>query len=277
MKIKKNEPLILLGMHRSGTSLFASWLDKCGINMGDKMLGAGIGNLKGHYEDLEIYEFHEKVLKKNKSNYLIQKPNPLKFDKNDYDNAKLIYQSHMKASSWGWKDPRTCLAINFWHSIIPNYKIIFIFRDFNQVVDSLFRRNINNYKQRKNILLKTYKVNFEHGILKNRMANNYLRTWIEYNRSVINHLNVIDKRNVIVINEKNIHHLDNDIFKILEEKWNYKGLNFNEYSKIFDSSIFKTESRSFSYNKNREKLALKYYNELKLLEKESLEYYKIKN
>jgi hypothetical protein len=46
MKINNNVPLIILGMHRSGTSLFASWLDKCGINMGDKMLGAGVGNPK---------------------------------------------------------------------------------------------------------------------------------------------------------------------------------------------------------------------------------------
>jgi hypothetical protein len=277
MKINNNVPLIILGMHRSGTSLFASWLDKCGINMGDKMLGAGVGNPKGHFEDIEFYEFNVNVLKKNKLNYIIQKQKILKFDKEDHKMAKSIYQSHSNVSSWGWKDPRTCLTINFWHSIIPDYKVIYIFRDYNQVVDSLFRRNVNNFKKRKNLLLKAYKVNVEHGILKNRMANKYLMSWVEYNRKVINHLKVINNSNVIVINEKNIHKLDSDIFKILSKKWNYKELNFSKYSELFDPSLFKTKSRNYLYNNKIEKLASKYYKDLELLEVKSFKLHKIKN
>ena len=35
------------------------------VYMGDKMLGAGVGNPKGHFEDIEFYEFNVNVLKKN--------------------------------------------------------------------------------------------------------------------------------------------------------------------------------------------------------------------
>jgi len=38
-----NRVLVIIGMHRSMTSLLTQWLDKCGLQVGDDLHGAGIG------------------------------------------------------------------------------------------------------------------------------------------------------------------------------------------------------------------------------------------
>jgi hypothetical protein len=49
-------------MHRSGTSLISQWLSHCGLHLGERLLGPGIGNAEGHFEDLDFLEFHEQIL-----------------------------------------------------------------------------------------------------------------------------------------------------------------------------------------------------------------------
>ena len=55
--------IAVTGMHRSGTSLVASLLQSAGINIGQRLMNAGEGNVKGHFEDLDLVEFHESILK----------------------------------------------------------------------------------------------------------------------------------------------------------------------------------------------------------------------
>lgn len=52
-------------MHRSGTSFIANWLHEYGLNLGDRLLGSGIGNINGHYEDLDFFELHKEILVSN--------------------------------------------------------------------------------------------------------------------------------------------------------------------------------------------------------------------
>ena len=61
----QNKTLIIAGMHRSGTSLITHWLNECGLQLGDDFLGAGLGNVDGHYEDLEFLKLHEEILEAN--------------------------------------------------------------------------------------------------------------------------------------------------------------------------------------------------------------------
>ncbi len=54
--------IIVAGMHRSGTSLTASILQSSGVNIGERLVGKEIGNEKGHFEDLDMVDFHKEVL-----------------------------------------------------------------------------------------------------------------------------------------------------------------------------------------------------------------------
>jgi hypothetical protein len=41
---------------------------------------------------------------------------------------------------WGWKDPRLCLTLPFWRTIVPDLHVVACVRDVSAVVRSLHRR-----------------------------------------------------------------------------------------------------------------------------------------
>src|SRR5262245_49475138 len=61
-------PIVLVvGMHRSGTSLCSHLLSTLGIDMADQIPGPGNAsttpdNPRGHWERWEIVEFHDRIL-----------------------------------------------------------------------------------------------------------------------------------------------------------------------------------------------------------------------
>src|SRR3972149_1538089 len=54
--------VIVLGMHRSGTSLIASILHLSGISMGKEFLRPDNGNPGGYFEDLEFLNLNKTIL-----------------------------------------------------------------------------------------------------------------------------------------------------------------------------------------------------------------------
>lgn len=135
-------PLVITGMHRSGTSLLASLFAGAGVNVGSRLMGASRGNDRGHWEDLDFYEFHARVLEANgvgpegfvcADELLVP---PAMRD----DAARVIAGKAAAQTPWGWKDPRTTLFLDFWQSLLPDAAYVFVFRSPWEVADSLFRR-----------------------------------------------------------------------------------------------------------------------------------------
>ena len=128
------------GMHRSGTSLFTSYLKLCGVSMGRNLLGPGKGNIRGHFEDKDFLELHKRILVHNKSNIYVPKRH-LEVPDNIVQQMKdLIGLRNEFNEVWGWKDPRTTLFLKDWDKICPGIKFIFIYRDPFEVIASLYRR-----------------------------------------------------------------------------------------------------------------------------------------
>ena len=44
-------PIVVAGMHRSGTSLVAGYLQSLGVDMGARLLAADHANPRGYFED----------------------------------------------------------------------------------------------------------------------------------------------------------------------------------------------------------------------------------
>ena len=59
-----NKVLIVAGMHRSGTSVIAQWLQRCGLCLGENLLGPAIGNNEGHFEDTDFVFLHDILIVK---------------------------------------------------------------------------------------------------------------------------------------------------------------------------------------------------------------------
>src|SRR6516162_3589755 len=112
--------LCITGMGRSGTSVVSSMLQKGGLDIGQRLLGAGTGNIKGHFEDLDFYEFHIGVLESqgiHPSGFTVQ-PEILVREQHLLRARELVRDRRRGARPWGWKDPRSTLFLDLWQELV---------------------------------------------------------------------------------------------------------------------------------------------------------------
>jgi len=148
--------VIVVGMHRSGTSALAGLLHSNGVTMGedrDFYPPPMRENPKGFFENKRFRQLNDKILgegghrvkafkpiipawdiEKIREKHLDQMANLIRY----YDN---IYQL------WGWKDPRTCLTLRFWIEAIAKagidsrqVKIILTLRKYDSIAQSMRNR-----------------------------------------------------------------------------------------------------------------------------------------
>ncbi len=128
---------VILGMHKSGTTLVSQILHKSGINMGtfDELVDYDSGN---QYERKETQEINEKILKCG-DEFSLNVVKPMETDKcSNLNELKaeadhLIKNLNKKYKDWGFKDPRTCLTYSFWKALLPEHKVIFVYRSPEEV------------------------------------------------------------------------------------------------------------------------------------------------
>lgn len=189
--------LIILGMHRSGTSVITQWLHRCGLPVGNDLLGPGTGNIEGHFEDLDFVRLHEELL-------LSQKLPNTGFTENAVKNIEprqmfritsLINIKSRQQPQWGWKDPRTCLFLNIYRDILPEAHYLVIFRDYQPVVSSLISREHAGLQKKlllKNpvnrMLSKKFKRKYNEDWLYKTCTARYLKVWIAYNEEILAHM-----------------------------------------------------------------------------------------
>ncbi len=129
-------------MHRSGTSLVASVLQKAGLDIGHDISGPGLGNPHGHFEDQDFFQLHEDMLAAAGESCFsagddFAPPMAVDFAR----RARALAAAREALPLWGWKDPRTCLFLGFWAPILPQARYLFLYRHPVDVVLSLWRRN----------------------------------------------------------------------------------------------------------------------------------------
>jgi len=135
-------PLVVAGMHRSGTSLAASILVDAGVSMGDELVPATAGNPRGHFEDVAFFRLQQRMLMANglmQEGYACPERIPVPAALRREAEA-LVDRRRAAARPWGWKDPRTTLFLDFWDDLLPDARYLLVFRPPWEVVDSLFRR-----------------------------------------------------------------------------------------------------------------------------------------
>jgi hypothetical protein len=145
MTNENSNVLCITGMHRSATSLAASWLQSCGLAVDDgRSLGPRVGNSKGHFEDKDFLELHHKAIASlvpHSGGWMIKKYRPIRPDPTfDAAARELIARRSSKFTFWGWKDPRTSLFLDQWKRLIPDLKVVLLWRPCAEVVESLLER-----------------------------------------------------------------------------------------------------------------------------------------
>jgi hypothetical protein len=136
--------LIIAGFHRSGTSATALYLRGCGLAMGNDLVGASASNPLGHGEDLEIRRFHDRLLQDNGQSWIAADPFVPYVAPARWNEIRNIVQTRVaRTKVWGFKDPRVCLFLPLWRHVLPDAKILIIFRNPRDCAFSLARRHAN--------------------------------------------------------------------------------------------------------------------------------------
>jgi hypothetical protein len=132
-------------MHRSGTSLVASWLQRCelAIDHGG-LVGPAIGNPLGHFEDVDFIRLHASSIKSlvpGSYGWKVFANRFLPFTEEERQRANEIVKARTEMDSlWGWKDPRSVVFLRQWREIIPDLKVLLVWRPCHEVVKSLVSR-----------------------------------------------------------------------------------------------------------------------------------------
>lgn len=157
--------LLILGMHRSGTSCLAGTIEKAGLYMGD-VHKKNPFNKKGNRENQHIMLLNEDLLAFNNISW----DNPFLAKKLNWtlDHEKrrdlILHDLHHQAAVvsqgyWGFKDPRNLITLSFWEEGLACMNNIVVkkvatFRNPLAVYESL--KNRNNFSEEKAIDLWLY-------------------------------------------------------------------------------------------------------------------------
>jgi hypothetical protein len=140
--------IVVLGMHRSSTSLIARTLNK-EVHMGDKLLKNQPDNPKGHYENIEALKINKQILQDAGGDWydpperdkIIEVGLKYTDDIKELVSQEIKFAKSKNMQSWGFKDPRTVLTIDVWHEHLPNPQFIVCYRNALDVARSLQKRN----------------------------------------------------------------------------------------------------------------------------------------
>lgn len=143
--------VVVLGMHRSGTSAITRSLQTAGIQLGDQLMAPAANNEKGFYEDLDIVALNEEMLRVTGRKWDSLEP----LQEVDADllcrkgyllrAVSLLRDKLGDEQAFGFKDPRTARLLPFWQRVFASVdfsvRYVMAYRNPLSVVRSLERRD----------------------------------------------------------------------------------------------------------------------------------------
>ena len=165
---------VVMGMHRSGTSMLTRMLNICGMYLGEEkdMMKSGGDNPEGFWENLIPVSINDRILSRFGGSWktVPHIPNGWIFGR-DFSfiikDIRNFIDSLGGNEWWGFKDPRMSLTFSLWNFIYPFHKIICL-RNPYDVAKSLNKRD---------------KFSLEKGI----------DLWFEYNKNIVSNTNKFER------------------------------------------------------------------------------------
>ncbi|HPF69112.1 MAG TPA: sulfotransferase [Candidatus Krumholzibacteria bacterium] len=159
---------VVLGMHKSGTTLVSQILHRSGIDMGDfdESVSYDGGN---KYERDEPVELDMAIMGAPDTEVLfVETPDqPVMTAEQRARMRAIIADCSARHADWGFKDPRACLLYDLWAEELPPHRIIAVHRDPDEVWPHFKWRGLRRH----------------HTNLHRAYA--YLRRWHEHNAALL--------------------------------------------------------------------------------------------
>lgn len=131
--------VLILGMHRSGTSCLAGSLQEAGLYLGEVNTAAP-HNAKGNRESRAIMDLQDDVLRTNGGAWDAP-PERAIWSAGHRAWRDAIIATYPTHGTWGFKDPRTLLTLEGWLEALPPVRFVGTFRHPLAVAASLQARN----------------------------------------------------------------------------------------------------------------------------------------
>ncbi len=192
----KRHAIVVLGMHRSGTSAMTRILSLCGAALPKNTMPATSANARGYFESQRIYELHEELLAS--AGYA-------------WDDASLFSEGwfhSVAASSWSKrmakvvreefgespffvvKDPRVCRLVPFWKEVLKEagaeVGFVLLVRNPLEVAASL-KKSQGTHETKSQILW------LQHFLLAERDTRGCKRSFVAYDEVLNDWRSVVDK------------------------------------------------------------------------------------
>lgn len=156
----RQSPVIIIGMHRSGTSMLTRFIEESGVFMGH---GRGVNDEPAYFQKINNWALFQ-------ANCTWDNPYNLQFV-NEYlvDNLEIAIEKYLSSIflksylgigktikyrtvanidfRWGWKDPRNTLLLPLWYRLFPNAQFVHIYRNPVDVAESLKARELRLEKE----------------------------------------------------------------------------------------------------------------------------------
>lgn len=136
---KRSRAVMVVGMHRSGTSFLTGSLQTAGLELGNHSAW-NPHNLRGNRENQDIVAFHDRVLAARGYAWDDPPPGRVDWSEEEIAAARAIVASYADAPLWGFKDPRALLCVHGWRELLPDLRFVGIFRHPLAVARSLAAR-----------------------------------------------------------------------------------------------------------------------------------------
>jgi hypothetical protein len=147
-----NTAVVVLGMHRSGTSAMGGALNLLGVNFGARLYQAQRNvNEKGFWEHSAIVDLHDEILLNLASSW--DDPRLLAEGWEEQSEvtrfriqiARVLTKDFAESPIWGLKDPRMCRLMPLWRKLFLELEIrplyVIMVRNPLEVAASLSKRN----------------------------------------------------------------------------------------------------------------------------------------
>ena len=147
MSAPPTPPLLIAGMHRSGTSLVGSLMQRLGVDLGEHLVPADRNNPRGYQEDADLVALHGALLAR------LTGPAPEGHGDWGWNGTDLVAEEALRTAvpqlraavagrgpgPWGFKDPRTTVALEAWAEALPEARFLLVYRCPWEVAASMQR------------------------------------------------------------------------------------------------------------------------------------------
>ena len=137
--------VLIVGMHRSGTSAICRLLDDAGVDFGNDLIPPGADNPLGFWEDRQLIALNNRLLGSEQAwmHVALSPPNQNTNWSTDAQHflTELKTKDPDETSALGLKDPRLCRTLDHWLPLLSRHRVMFVVRHPLSVAHSLNKRD----------------------------------------------------------------------------------------------------------------------------------------